>query len=340
MHINDFSYKLPESKIALFPPKERGNSQLLVFNKQTRSIKHDKYSNFSEYISSGDVVVLNDTKVIKARLLAHNKAKTREFLLLERHTKKLNHHEWKVLYRGKITIGEVYKIKSHEILIKQILDDGMAEISSTDDLLKVCSKYGVVPLPPYMHRQSTEEDISRYQTEFASSLGSVAAPTASLNFTSQLIKQIQDKGGVVSFITLHVGLGTFLPIRTEVIEQHKMHSEYFEVPAKTIKLINKAKTRGNRIFAVGTTVTRTLEYLYKTEAPKEKDYSGEADIFIYPGYKFKVVDAMLTNFHAPKSTVLMMASAFAGWENLQHTYQVAIDNNYRFLSYGDSMLII
>ncbi len=340
MHIDDFSYELPESKIALFPPQKRGNSQLLVLNKQNCSIKHDKYNNLSDYISSGDVVVLNDTKVIKARLFAKNKTKTREFLLLERHSKKFSHHKWNALYKDKIKAGETYRIGETEITVDKILKDGMAIISSNDDILKVCSKYGDVPLPPYLHRQSTKQDISRYQTEFAQTAGSVAAPTASLNLTNQLIDKIQSKGGVVAFITLHVGLGTFLPIRTEVIEQHKMHSEYFEVPAKTIKSINKAKAHGNRIFAVGTTVTRTLEYLYKSKTPKENDYSGEADIFIYPGYKFKVIDAMLTNFHAPKSTVLMMASAFAGWENLQHTYQVALDHNYKFLSYGDSMLIL
>lgn len=340
MHINDFTFTLPNKQIAIHPPLIRGNSKLLILNKNDGSIEHSKYSNFDQCINPGDVIVVNDTRVIKARIMAKCGAKTRELVLLERHSNAIDVHKWKALHKGKVHEGEIYQVGDSYIKIGQVHDNGIADVSCDDDIIAICSKYGDVPLPPYMHRSSNKQDIERYQTEFAKTDGSVAAPTASLNLTNHLIRRITSKGGVVAFITLHVGLGTFLPIRTEVIEQHEMHSEYFEVPSKTIISINEAKTRGNRIFAVGTTVTRTLEYLYKTETPKEKDCSGEADIFIYPGYKFGVVDAMITNFHAPKSTVLMMASAFAGWNNLMHAYEVALANDYKFLSYGDSMLII
>lgn len=341
MHISDFSYNLPEEKIATHPPKVRGSSKLLVLNRKTGQIEHDLYRNFPEHVKPGDVVVLNDTKVIKARLIAHSGDKQREFLLLERHSHTLDTHHWKILYRGRIKPGDIYAVNQAEIVVEEVLEGGLARISSTTDLLELSNTSGDVPLPPYIKRSTTPEDIKRYQTEFARVAGSVAAPTASLNFTEELINKLTAKGVTIVYLTLHVGLGTFLPIRTDEVEKHEMHSEYFEIPASTAITIKQAKDSSKRVFAVGTTVTRTLEYANEQiMSQSHSDIAGEADIFIYPGYKFKIVDGLLTNFHAPKTTVLMLAAAFAGWNNLKQAYDSAIESDYKLLSYGDSMLII
>jgi S-adenosylmethionine:tRNA ribosyltransferase-isomerase len=344
--VSDFTYDLPDELIALHPPTERGTTRLLVLNKANGAIEHKRYSNFADYIKPGDLVILNDTKVIKARLVAtNNKGQTRELLLLEDHHN-TDFTQRKVLYRGKIHAGEVLKVKDTDVIVDEVFDGGIAKVSAHTNLLDLAEKAGSVPLPPYMHRDATVEDTERYQTVFAREPGSVAAPTASLNFTKELQEKIQANGGGIAYLTLHVGLGTFLPIRSDDIEGHKMHSEYFEIPTETVAAIRKTKANGNRVFAIGTTVARTLEYaaschpeLVSGSTPQEQ-LSGEADIFIYPGYEFKLIDGLLTNFHAPSSTVLMLAAAFAGWENLEHAYQEAINEHYAFLSYGDSMLII
>lgn len=340
MHMNDFSYNLPDERIAQKPQKVRGTSRLLVLNKNSGNVTHKRYYDIIDYLNPGDVVVLNNTKVIKARLLCASNNKKREFLLLEKHGHTIDIHHWKTLYKGKIHRGESYSIGSSTITVEEVLDGGMAVISCQDSLLEVADRYGTVPLPPYMKRNATKEDTERYQTEFAKEAGSVAAPTASLNFTHELEQKLISKGVRVVYLTLHVGIGTFLPIRTDAIEDHVMHSEYFEIPKNTVKTIQEAKTNGKKVLAVGTTVTRTLEYAHNQimhETPT--DISGDADIFIYPGYDFKVTDVMLTNFHAPKTTVLMLAAAFAGWHNLKNAYNTAVDEEYAFLSYGDSMLI-
>ncbi|MCA9332361.1 tRNA preQ1(34) S-adenosylmethionine ribosyltransferase-isomerase QueA [Candidatus Saccharibacteria bacterium] len=340
MKVSDFTYDLPEELIAIHPPKIRGTSSLLVLDKSSGRITHNKYSNLANYLSSGDVLVLNDTKVIKARLLAKNsKDQGRELLLLEDHHN-TDFTKRKAIYRGRIHAGEILTVKSVPIAVEKVLDGGIAKISSSHNILELAEHEGTVPLPPYMHRNATKEDIERYQTVFAKTPGSVAAPTASLNFTEELEQKLKEKGVIITYLTLHVGLGTFLPIRSNDIEDHEMHSEYFEIPKNTIEIIKNAKLNSNKIVAVGTTVTRTLEYVAAQLVKDQNiDISGEANIFIYPGYKFKSVDVMLTNFHAPKSTVLMMAAAFAGWNNLAHAYQEAIKEKYAFLSYGDSMLI-
>ena len=216
------------------------------------------------------------------------------------------------------------------ILINHILGNGIAEVESDTSLAELAEKYGTVPLPPYLHRDATEDDKKRYQTVWAKNMGSAAAPTASLNMTEELLERLRKKGVIIKYLTLHVGLGTFLPMRTDKVEDHHMHSEWFNIPEDTLSAIKSAK----RVVAVGTTVARTLEYYGKTGKT-----SGEDDIFIYPGFEFKVIDALLTNFHAPKSTVLMLASAFAGWEHLHNAYDHAVAEKYNFLSYGDSMLI-
>jgi S-adenosylmethionine:tRNA ribosyltransferase-isomerase len=341
MKIEDFDYALPEERIAQHPPRVRGTSRLLVVDKNTGNMQHLNYSDMLNFVSAGDVVVLNNTKVIKARLIATNvSGKTRELLLLEQHGHEFDRHHHKALYRGKIHDGEILRVDGFEIVVEKVLEGGLAEISAEVDLLKLSDKYGSVPLPPYMKRQATKEDTERYQTVFAESAGSVAAPTASLNFTEDLEEQLRAKGVKVLYLTLHVGLGTFLPIRVDDVTKHQMHSEYFEVPKETVEAIQTAKKTGNKVLAVGTTVTRTLEYCTdKIMNQKPQDLSGEANIFIYPGYKFQIVDLLLTNFHAPRTTVLMLAAAFAQWPHLKQAYEKAAKEKYNFLSYGDSMLI-
>ena len=216
------------------------------------------------------------------------------------------------------------------IYVKHILGNGIAEVESDTSLAELAEKYGTVPLPPYLHRDATDDDKKRYQTVWAKHMGSAAAPTASLNMTEELLERLKQKGVIIKYLTLHVGLGTFLPIRTENLEDHQMHSEWYHIPQDTLVAIKHAK----KVVALGTTVARTLEYYAKTGQTE-----GEDDIFIYPGFEFKLVDVLITNFHAPKSTVLMLASAFAGWDNLKNAYNHAIEEKYNFLSYGDSMLI-
>jgi S-adenosylmethionine:tRNA ribosyltransferase-isomerase len=346
MRISDFDYTLPEANIAQFPPEKRGTTRLLVLDREKGTMKHRHYFELTDLIQSGDVVVLNDTRVIKARLLAKNHAgKERELLLLESHGNDNNWKHHKVLYRGKVHQNEILEVQGVAVKVTRILGDGIANISSDENLLELADQFGAVPLPPYMKRTANLEDTRRYQTEFAVKAGSVAAPTASLNFTNELKNKLTAKGVKIVYLTLHVGLGTFLPIRSASVENHTMHSEYFEIPAMTIETIKLAKDSGRKIIAVGTTVARTLEFA-ATKYPDifhasviNSRLSGEANIFIYPGYEFKIIDALLTNFHAPRSTVLMLAAAFGGWDNMQQAYQEALRRNYTFLSYGDSMFI-
>ncbi len=336
MNVQDFTYTLPKDKIATHPPKVRGEARLLVLNRESGAIEDKQYADLIDYLESGDVLVLNDTKVLPARLITKDSNnESVELLILEKHA---SGDFTRVLYRGHLLAGDILTLGDHQITITKVSEGGVAEVTSDKDLLDLAYEYGDVPLPPYMKRDATAEDIERYQTAFASKIGSVAAPTASLNLTGALLERIRAKGVDIHYLTLHVGLGTFLPIRVDSLENHKMHSEYFEIPSETVKAIQKA----NRVITVGTTVCRTLEYA----ADQIRDYTGsdpitgEADIFIYPGYEFKTVDGLLTNYHAPKSTVLMLAAAFAGWDNLIKAYEHALTSDYRFLSYGDSMLII
>ena len=341
MLVEDFSYDLPPSLIAQKPHYKRGKSRLLVLDRQAGQIKDSWYKDLPNYLNAGDVVVLNDTKVFKARLQAvkANGAR-REIVILEKHGLQDNWHRHKVVYRGALTVGETLSINNNQLKVEALNDDGTAIISSQIDLLELAKKHGTVPLPPYIKRLTDKSDEITYQTVWAKQNGSVAAPTASLNMTQVILRQLKSKGVKVVYITLHVGLGTFMPIRSQNLEQHIMHSEFFEIPKTTFKAIQDAKNNGQRVLAVGTTVARTLEFnqgeLLNT-APK--DISGEANIFIYPGYDFKILDMLLTNFHVPKSTVLMMAAAYAGWDNLKKAYEHAMQSGYWFLSYGDSMLI-
>lgn len=343
MNLTDFNYSLPEELIAKHPPKIRGQSRLLCFDINTKTTIDDQYQNLINYLKPTDLVIVNDTKVIPARLKVYkksNKAK-RELILIEQHGQSDNWFQHKVIYKGKITPEDILISSNNtELKVIDVLPDGIAIIESPINLLDLADQIGEVPLPPYLKRQANEEDTNRYQTVWANKKGSVAAPTASLNMTDELLELIQQKA-TLAHLTLHVGLGTFLPIRSKKIEDHHMHQEYFEIPIETIKLIQQAKQNNQRIIAIGTTVARTLEYVSSTimKHTNNQTLMGEADIFIYPGYSFKILDGLLTNFHAPKSTVLMLVSAFCGWDTLQKLYQHAIEEKYNFLSYGDSMLI-
>lgn len=341
MKLSDYSYDLPDALIADKPPEVRGTSRLLVLNRHTGTMEDARYADIAKYLEPGDLLVLNDTKVIKARLIAQKEnGAERELIILEKHGQNDDWHTHKVMYRRKLASGDVLRVGDATITVETILGDGLAIVKSSRDMLELADQYGQVPLPPYMHRDATPMDTERYQTIWAKEKGSVAAPTASLNMTDEILQTLRDKGVHISYLTLHVGMGTFMPIRTDNVEDHHMHQEYFEIPTATVLAIQAAKAAGKRVVALGTTVTRTLEYAHEQLRQPPHDITGEADIFMYPGYEFKTIDGLLTNTHAPKSTVLMLTAAFAGWDHLKRAYEHAIDEKYHFFSYGDSMLIL
>ena len=333
MLVSDYNYDLPEERIAKYPPKERGTTRLLVLDRKSGATKDSFYKDLDQFLNPGDLLIINDTRVMQSRVFCSlPDGRKREIVVLEKH----GDEPERVMYRGKLHDGDVLTIDNENapresIVIKHILGNDIAEVESETPLAELAEKYGTVPLPPYLHRDATETDKKRYQTVWAKNMGSAAAPTASLNMTKDLLKRLEQKGIIVKRLTLHVGLGTFLPMRTDKVEDHKMHSEWFSISEETIDAIKNVE---GRVVALGTTVARTLEYYAKTGKTE-----GEDDIFIYPGFEFKIVDALITNFHAPKSTVLMLASAFAGWDHLHAAYDHAVSEKYNFLSYGDSMLI-
>lgn len=339
MLVSDFNYNLPEENIAVRPPKVRGTTRLLVLNRKNGQITDSKYADLADFLEPGDLIVLNDTRVMRSRVFTElPDGRPRELVVLEKHDGGIDH----VMYRGKLHEGDQLTVKnvadnsktSDIITIKEILGNGTATVTANRELTDIVADYGNVPLPPYLHRDADKDDIKRYQTVWAKELGSAAAPTASLNMTKELMQKLTDKGVQIQYLTLHVGLGTFLPIRSDNVEDHHMHSEWFHIPAETIKAIESTKAAGHRVIAVGTTVTRTLEFWAKTGKTE-----GEDNIFIYPGFEFKAIDALVTNFHAPKSTVLMLTAAFADWKNLKPAYEHAVSSGYKLLSYGDSMFI-
>jgi S-adenosylmethionine:tRNA ribosyltransferase-isomerase len=340
--LSNYNYVLPKDRIATQPPTERGASRLLTLNRETGELADKRYADLPELLQAGDVVVINDTRVIPARLAGKGvDGRDVELLLLERHGRDFGGHEAVVMYRGQLAVGEQITVATSTVTIRELLGGGIARVSSDQPLLKLAETAGAVPLPPYMKRAATAADRERYQTVFAREQGSVAAPTASLNLTEAILDRLRAKGVIVAQLTLHVGLGTFLPIRSDNLAGHQMHEEYYQIPAETVEIIKTARADGRRVVAIGTTVARTLEYAADdiASAKPQTDLSGEADIFIYPGYTFKLVGALVTNFHAPKSTVLMLTAAWAGWGHLKAAYEHAIAEEYQFLSYGDSMVI-
>lgn len=338
MKTKDFNYDLPENLVAQTPLLNREDSKMMIINKKSDIIKDDFFKSFIEYIETGDTVVFNDTKVLYARLIGikeQTKA-TIELLLL----KQLHSDNWECLVKPlkRIKIGTIIKFSNDlSCICTNILQDGIinVEFLYKGILLEIFEKLGKVPLPPYIHKELKEK--SRYQTIYAKNIGSSAAPTAGLHFTNDIIKKLKDKKVNVVFVTLHVGLGTFRPVVVDDVSQHKMHSEYFEISSKTAQVLNETKANNKKIIAIGTTTLRVLETNYNNGFIKD---SGFTSIFIYPGYKFKAIDGLLTNFHLPKSTLLMLVSALAGKDIIFKAYKRAVMLEYRFFSFGDCMLII
>lgn len=335
MNINNFNYNLPENLIANRPLKNRSSSRLFVVHNDGR-FEHRTFTDIVNYLSEGDLLILNNSKVIPAKLIGiKNDGKPIEILLV----KEFNTCYWKVLTKGKYS-GNVYFADDFQAKIK---NGCIAQFNFKENFSEKIWKYGYMPLPPYIKRKPDKFDLQTYQTIYAKYEGSIAAPTAGLHFTEELLSRIQSKGVKVRELTLHVGIGTFKPIRTEKVEDHVMEKEYFEISSQLIEEINYAKKSGNKIIAVGTTTTRVLEgfgsKICNTFCMNGK-IKGDTDIFIYPGYKFKIIDSLITNFHLPKSTPLMLASAKCGFNLLFKAYSEAINLGYRFLSYGDAMLIL
>ena len=340
MTTEDFDYDLKEELIAQTPLEKRDSSRLLTLNKQNGKTEHKVFSDIIDYLNKGDTLVLNDTKVLPARLIGE-KADTKaviEILLL----KNIKDDIWECLTKParRIKIGTIITFGNGLLKAECIKeeDEGIRhyKLIYNGILMEILDKLGTMPLPPYIHEKL--KDQSRYQTVYAKEIGSAAAPTAGLHFTKELLKKIEKKGVNICYITLHVGLGTFRPVSVKNVEEHKMHSEFYSMNQETANILNKTKESGGRIIAVGTTTTRTLESILLKEK-KFKACSGWTDIFIYPGFKFKAIDCLITNFHLPKSTLVMLVSALAGRENILNAYKIAVDNNYRFFSFGDAMFI-
>lgn len=338
MNTKEFSFDLPNELIAQKPLENRDMSRLLLLNKQTGEVSHESFRNIIDHINKGDCLVLNDTRVIPARLygVKEETGSAIEFLLLNRKERDL----WEVILKP----GRRAKIGSRFIFggelkaeVIDVINDGNRLVKFEYDGLfeNVLDKLGEMPLPPYITEKLSDKE--RYQTVYSRNEGSAAAPTAGLHFTNELLEKIRSKGVNIAFITLHVGLGTFRPVKVEDVENHKMHSEFYCVDESAANIINETKKNGKNVIAVGTTSIRTLESI--ADNGRVSACSGWTDIFIYPPFKFKIVDKLITNFHLPESTLLMLISAFAGKENVLNAYDIAIKERYRFFSFGDAMLL-
>lgn len=340
MQLSDFSYHLPEELIAHYPLAERSASRLLHLDAQGQF--HDQhFTDLLDLLDAGDVLILNDTKVMKARLKGKRASGGAIEVLVERLTSPSTAYCHIKASNAPKASAEIF-IGPDLIPAKvQGRHENLFIVEFSQPVLEVLEQYGQLPIPPYFNREAEAIDTERYQTVFhdPNKLASVAAPTASLHFDQKLLKQLQDKGIQEHFVTLHVGAGTFLPVRVDNIENHVMHSEWCEVPASTVDAILAAKSRSNKVIAVGTTATRALESAAQAHGGKLAAWSGDTQIFIYPGYDFKVVDRLITNFHLPESTLLMLVSALSNRDNILNAYQHAVAQQYRFFSYGDAMLI-
>ncbi|SEP92989.1 tRNA preQ1(34) S-adenosylmethionine ribosyltransferase-isomerase QueA [Piscibacillus halophilus] len=342
MNIEDFDFELPEELIAQTPLVDRSSSRLMVLNREQETINHRYFYNIVDYLNPGDCLVLNNTKVMPARLFGEKEdtGGKIELLLLNQ----LEGDEWEVLVKPAKKVKEGTRLSFGDGLLKAVCtgqkEHGGRLIRFEYDgiFLEVLDQLGEMPLPPYIKEQLDDRD--RYQTVYAEEVGSAAAPTAGLHFTEELLEQIKAKGVHIAYITLHVGLGTFRPVQVENIEEHDMHAEFYQMNQQTADLLNDVKQRDNKIVAVGTTSVRTLETIARDEDGKFKEANGWTDIFIYPPYQFKAIDAMITNFHLPKSTLIMLVSAFANKEFILNAYNEAVKERYRFFSFGDAMLIL
>ena len=340
MKLEEFDYYLPEELIAQTPIKQRDASRLMVLDKKTGEICHKHFYDIIDYLNKGDTLVLNDTKVLPARLIGE-KMSTKaviEVLLL----KNVEGDTWETLVKParRIHVGDV--VSFGEGLLKltctEVKDEGIRVFNASYEgiFYELLDKLGTMPLPPYIHEKLEDKD--RYQTVYAKEVGSAAAPTAGLHFTKELLKKIKEKGINIVYLTLHVGLGTFRPVKVEDVTKHKMHSEFYSLSKSVADTLNKTRENGKRIIAVGTTSTRTLETVYQKFGEFRED-SGFTDIFIYPGKEVKSIDGLITNFHLPKSTLIMLVSAIAGKDNILNAYNIAVKEKYRFFSFGDAMFI-
>ncbi len=341
MDVSLFDYELPKELIAQTPLEKRDSSRLMVVKKDTGEIVHEHFNNIIDYLHEGDVLVLNNTKVIPARLIGEKESTHAviELLLL----RDLGSDVWECLSKPakRLKVGTVISfgdgVLKAEVVAK--FDEGLTHVklSYNGILMEILDKLGTMPLPPYIHEKLADQ--SRYQTVYAKISGSAAAPTAGLHFTKDLLNKLEEKGVIITYVTLHVGLGTFRPVEVTNVLEHHMHSEYYVMSEETANLLNKAKEEKRRIIAVGTTSTRTLETVASLNDGLFKGTSGYTDIFIYPGYKFKAIDCLITNFHLPKSTLVMLVSAFSSRENILNAYNEAVKEKYRFFSFGDAMFI-
>ncbi len=340
MDKSNFFYELPPELIAQHPCERRDNSRLLVLDRESGQISHKHFADIVDYLNEGDTLILNDTKVIPARIFGtKTSGAVVEFLLL----KCLDDGCWECL------AGPGKKAKTDDEFsfgdglmqgkVKKVLENGnrVMKFIHNGNIYEILDQIGNMPLPPYITEQLADKD--RYQTVYAKNLGSAAAPTAGLHFTDELFEKLKGKGVNVGFVTLHVGLGTFRPVKVDKIEDHVMHTESYHIPKETAELINATKEAGKRVFCVGTTSCRTLESASSNDGRVE-ECSNDTGIFIYPGYKFKCMDGLITNFHLPESTLIMLVSAFAGYESTMNAYKIAVEEKYRFFSFGDAMIII
>ena len=347
MLVSEFDYELPEGLIAQYPSEKRENSRMMVLNKAAHTIQHKHFYDIVDLINDDCVLILNDTKVIPARLFgkkAETDAKIEVFLLKEK-----ENHDWEVLIKPskRVKTGTIINISPEltAIVKNELEDDGkwLVHLDYEGNIYEVLQRVGNIPLPPYIERKMTSDelkklDFERYQTVYALNEGSVAAPTAGLHFTKEILSKLKAKGVEIGYVTLNVGLGTFRPVKCDNVLDHKMDSETFEIPSETAELINRAKSQGKKIVAVGTTTVRTLETAYKIYG-EIKPCHDASRLFIYPPYDFKVVDNLITNFHLPKSTLLMLVSALMGKNFIFEAYKEAIKEKYRFYSYGDCMYL-
>ncbi|PNZ70461.1 tRNA preQ1(34) S-adenosylmethionine ribosyltransferase-isomerase QueA [Staphylococcus croceilyticus] len=341
MNVEEFDYHLPESLIAQTPLKDRDHSRLLVLGRESGEMEHKHFTDVIDYFEAGDTLVLNDTRVMPARLfgLKEETGAKVEMLMLTR----IEDNDWEVLLKPakRIKVGNKLSFGDSKIVaecIKELDQGGRIMRLHYDGILEErLDELGEMPLPPYIKERLDDPD--RYQTVYAKESGSAAAPTAGLHFTDELLQKIKAKGVNIAFITLHVGLGTFRPVSVENIDDHEMHSEYYQMTQATADLLNETKAKGHRIISVGTTSTRTLETI-RRDYDQFVAVSGWTDIFIYPGFEYKAIDGLITNFHLPKSTLVMLVSAFSSKKNILNAYNKAVELEYRFFSFGDAMLII
>ena len=339
MTTDDFDYDLPKELIAQTPLLKRDESKLLVLDKETGEVEHKKFYDIIDYLNPGDALVINDTKVIPARIIGEKEdtGAVIELLLL----KDLG-DVWECLAKPqkRLKVGTIISFGNGDLKAKvtEIKDEGITIVKLIYDgiLMEILERLGSMPLPPYIHEKLKDAD--RYQTVYAKDYGSAAAPTAGLHFTEELLKRIENKGIKIVHVTLHVGLGTFRPVMVTDVTKHKMHTEHFIVSKEAANTLNEVRSSGGKIIAVGTTSVRTLETIMQNN-DKFVPMVGDTSIFIYPGYKFKAIDALITNFHLPKSTLVMLVSAFASREKILNAYNIAIENDYRFFSFGDAMFI-